>query len=100
MEGLIRRGQENLMTLGGGGAVKVLRPYVMRSGNVGFSQVSGVRWEMNIVTKKLAMEGVGDEGTLLEAQGLEVNGHLLLQDAELGSELIVFLGARMGKGAT
>ena len=78
------------MSLGSGGAMKVLCPLVVRTADVRPGKVSGVRGVMYVVAQELAVESVGSDGSVLEAQGLEVQFDLLLQNADLGRELIVF----------
>ena len=72
------------MPFGSGGTVQVLGPFVVRGAGMVFSEVGGVRGEMDVVSEEFAVERVSGDGALLEAQGLEVELHLLLQDPQLG----------------
>ena len=85
--------EKDLVPFGGGGAVKVFRPFVVCVADVWLGQVSGVRWGVHVVPEELAVERVGSDRALLEAQGLEVKLHLTLQDAELGGYLVIAFGA-------
>ena len=80
------------MPFSSGRVVKLLRPLVVSTAGVRFRKVSSMRGEVDVVAKELAVGSVCSNGTVLEAQGLEVQGHLLLQNANLGGELVVFLG--------
>ena len=66
------------MPFSGGGVVEVFRPFKVCAADVWPSQVSGVRREVHVVPQELAVERVGCNGLLLEAQRLEVHLHLSL----------------------
>ena len=72
------------MPFDGGGAVQVFGPFVVRGAEVVFSEVGGVRGEMDVVSEEFAVERMSDQGALLEAQGLEVELHLFLEGRRLG----------------
>ena len=76
----------------GGGVVKIFGPSVVCVADMWLGQVSSVRWEMNVVPEELAVERVSRDGALLEAQGLEVELHLSLQDADLGGYQVIAFG--------
>ena len=83
---------KDLVPFGGGGVVKVFRPFVVCVADVWLGQVSGVRWEVHVVPEEPAVERVCSDGALLEAQGLEVKLHLSLQNAELGGYQVISFG--------
>ena len=84
-----------MVPFSGGGVVKVFRPSVVCVADMWLGQVSSVRWEVYVVPEELAVERVSRDGALLEAQGLEVELHLSLQDADLGGYQVIAFG--MGK---
>ena len=86
---------KDLVPFSGGGVVKVFRPSVVCVADMWLGQVSSVRWEVYVVPEELAVERVCRDGALLEAQGLEVELHLSLQDADLGGYQVIAFG--MGK---
>ena len=49
-----------------------------------FSEVGGVRGEVDVVSEEFAVERMSDNGSLLEAEGLEVALHLHLENPNLG----------------
>jgi hypothetical protein len=56
----------------------------VRGAEVVFSEVGGVRGEVDVVSEEIAVERMSGYGALLKAQGLEVELHLFLEDPKLG----------------
>ena len=83
---------KDLVPFSGGGVVKIFRPSVVCVADMWLGQVSSVRWEVYVVPEELAVERVSRDGALLEAQGLEVELHLSLQDADLGGYQVIAFG--------